>query len=45
MFSCGMWDLVPRLGFKLGPLRWECGVLPAGPPGKSLQLVFDIDLI
>ena len=33
---CGMGDLVPRSGIEPGaPLRWECGVLVTGPPGKS----------
>ena len=33
--SCGMWDLVPRPGRRLGPLRRERGVLATGPPGTS----------
>ena len=32
--SCGVWDLVPWLGIKLGPLYWEQGVLTTGLPGK-----------
>ena len=30
-----MQDLVPRPGIGPRPLHWECGVSPAGPPGKS----------
>ena len=33
--SCGVWDLVSWPGSNLGSLRWEHGVLGAGPPGKS----------
>ena len=33
-----MWDLVPPPGTEPGPLHWEHGVLPTGPPGKSLDL-------
>ena len=33
--SCGMWDLVPWSGIKLGhPALGMCGVLAAGLPGK-----------
>ena len=32
-----MWDLIPRRGSNLGPLRWEPRVLATGPPGKSLK--------
>ena len=44
--SCGMWTLscgmpagtyFPDQGSTLGPLHWEHGVLPIGPPGKSLE--------
>ena len=36
--SCGMWDLVPQTGIKLGPLAMGvCRVWATGPPGKSLQ--------
>ena len=35
-FSYSVWDLVPWPGStNLGPLHWECGILAAGPPGKS----------
>ena len=26
----------PDRGLNPGPLHWECGLLPTGPPGKSL---------
>ena len=29
-----MQDLVPGPGIKPGPLHWEHGALPTGPPGK-----------
>ena len=28
----------PDQGSNPGPLHWECGVLPTGPPGKSLSV-------
>ena len=31
--ACGIWFPDQRLN--LGPLHWERGVLPTGPPGKS----------
>ena len=46
-FTYGMWIL--RSAFRIwflnqgsspGPLHWERGVLPTGPPGKSLKLFF-----
>ena len=33
--SCGM-----HAGSNPGPLHWEHGVLPTGPPGKSLFFLF-----
>ena len=33
-------DLVPWQGWCPGPLHWEHGVLPTGPPGKSLYSHF-----
>lgn len=34
--SHGMWDLVPPIRIKPGPLGyWECGVLVTEPPAKS----------
>ena len=38
IFGCSMQDLVPRPGIEPWPLHWECGVLAAGPPGKSQHL-------
>ena len=42
----GMWDLLPDQGSNLWSLHWECGVLTAGPLGKSqkqcLQGAFDM---
>ena len=35
--SCGMW--IPKQGLNPGPLHWECGVPPTGPPGKSPSLL------
>ena len=35
IFSCSMWDLVPRPGMEPSPLHWECRVLAIGPLGKS----------
>ena len=35
--SCGMWNLVPRLGIEPVPMHWEHGVLAMGPSGKSLR--------
>ena len=37
-FSWSIWDLVPWLGSKRGPLYWECRVLATGSPGKSLNI-------
>ena len=31
--ACGI--LIPDHGLNLCPLQWKCGVLTAGPPGKS----------
>ena len=37
IFSCGMWNLVPRPRIKPKvPLHWERGLLATGPPGMSL---------
>ena len=30
----------PDQGLNRGHLRWECGVLATGPPGKSLFRLF-----
>ena len=38
--SCSMWGLIPWLGIKLGPLRWERRVSAIGPAGKSLVIWF-----
>ena len=35
IFSCGMWDLVPRPGIKPMSPQWEHEVLATGPPEKS----------
>ena len=35
-FNCSMWGLVPQPGMEPRPLRWELGILAAGPSGKSL---------
>ena len=35
--ACG--TLFPDQGLNPGPLRWECGVLATGPPGKSRSLI------
>ena len=36
--SCSVRDLVPWPGIEPGPLHWEHGVLPTGPPEKSRGL-------
>ena len=40
--ACDIQFLVQILN--LGPLRWEHGVLPTGPPGKSLLVVYNLFL-
>ena len=40
-----MWDLVPRPGIELSPLRQECRVLATGLPGKSLATAISYELI
>ena len=51
-FSCGMWtpqlwhacgNQFPNQVLNLGPLHQEHGVLPTGPPGKSLDLMVSFD--
>lgn len=37
IFSCGLWDLVPRQGWNQELLHWELRVLATGPSGKSLR--------
>ena len=41
-----MWDLIPWLVIKTGPLLWEHEVLATGLPGpvpkKSLDVFFDV---
>lgn len=39
----GIW--FPEQGSNSGPLRWEHGVLPSGPPGKSLRGLVSCSLI
>ena len=41
IFTCGMWELVPRPGIESGPLHRELGLLATGPPGKSPNTVLD----
>ena len=49
LLSCSMWtsqqphacgNQFPDQGLNLGPLHWECVVLPTGPPGKSWGITF-----
>ena len=40
LFSCGIWDLVPRPGMKPSPPALEGRVLATGPPGKYWDLFF-----
>ena len=40
ILSCSVWDLVPDLGWNLGPLHWQHGILATGPPGKPRRLSF-----
>ena len=35
----------PDQGLNPGPLHWEYGVLPTGPPGKSLCDIFNISML
>ena len=37
--ACGI--QFPDQGSNPGPLHWEHGVLPIGPPGRSLKLILD----
>ena len=36
--ACGIW--FPDQGSNPGPLHWESGVLPTGPPRKSQRVIF-----
>ena len=38
--ACGI--LAPRPGIKPTPLHWKRGVLTTGPPGKSLDPLFNV---
>ena len=41
--ACGIQFPVqfPDWGLNPGPMNWEHGVLATGPPGKSLEIIFD----
>ena len=41
--SCGTWDPAPDQALNAGPLRWKCGVLVTGPPGKDQKYDFLTD--
>ena len=41
---CGMWDLPPNQGLNPCPLYCECAVLTTGLPGKSLRVLFKIQI-
>ena len=45
IFSCGMWDLVPRPGIKPMSPQWEHEVLATGPPEKSQLCSFWLDFM
>ena len=42
--SCSMWDLVPRPGIELEPLKLRVQSLSQWLTAKSLELIFDFAL-